>query len=442
MITQKDMKPQFMIAAPMSGAGKTTICRGLMELFTQEGYKVQPFKCGPDYIDTKYHEQACGRPSINLDSFMAEEPHLQELYQRYSAQADVCIVEGMMGLYDGYDRLKGSSADIARILHLPVVLVVDAQSSAYSMAALIYGFQQFNKDIQIKGVIFNKVGSEHHAQLLMEVCQELDLCYLGSLHRHNELRIEDRYLGLDFASSSPEELETFATVIRKEIDWRQLLTLTSLPAPLLEEEQKEVQLPEQRLHIAVARNQESFSFIYAEHLVGLERLGKVSFFDPEREAHLPDDIDLLYLPGGYPEKQARVIAENDTLKKEIYAYIEQGGRTLAECGGMIYLSKALLKEEGAFPMVGIFPFAIDATSSGRRLSLGYRKLNYKGLCLRGHEFHYTQVAMDDAGEGAKTITQVYNAKGIAVKTPIYRYKNTIASYTHLYWGEINPFDLF
>ncbi len=437
------MKPQFMIAAPMSGAGKTTICRGLMELFTQEGYKVQPFKCGPDYIDTKYHEQACGRPSINLDSFMTEEPHLLELYQHYSAQADVCIVEGMMGLYDGYDRLKGSSADIARILHLPVILVVDAQSSAYSMAALIYGFQQFNKDIQIKGIIFNKVGSERHAQLLMEVCQDLNLCYLGSLHRHNELKIEDRYLGLDFATSAPDELEASATVIRKEIDWQQLLTLTALPDPLLnKEEQKGTQVTEQKLHIAVARNQESFSFIYAEHLVSLERLGKVSFFDPEREAHLPEDIDLLYLPGGYPEKHAQVIAENNTLKKEIYAYITQGGRTLAECGGMIYLSKALLKEEGTFPMVGVFPFAIDATSAARKLSLGYRRLSYNGLLLRGHEFHYTQVAMDDAKESAKTITQVYNAKGIAVKTPIYRYKNTIASYTHLYWGEINPFNLF
>ena len=144
-----------MIAAPTSGSGKTTIARGLMALLTEKGYRVQPFKCGPDYIDTKFHEAVCHRPSINLDTFMASKEHVRELFTGYGADADVCIVEGMMGLFDGYDRDKGSSAEIASILGIPVVLVVNARSAAYSMAPLLQGFINFSQDVHISGVIFN-----------------------------------------------------------------------------------------------------------------------------------------------------------------------------------------------------------------------------------------------------------------------------------------------
>ncbi|MBQ2179913.1 MAG: cobyrinate a,c-diamide synthase, partial [Prevotella sp.] len=147
------MKAKFMIAAPMSGSGKTTIARGLMALLTEEGYRVQPFKCGPDYIDTKFHEKVCGRPSINLDTFMATPEHVRQLFERYGADADVCIVEAMMGLFDGYDKERGSSYEIARILDLPIVLVVDAKSAAYSMAALLQGFVHFRRDVHFAGVI-------------------------------------------------------------------------------------------------------------------------------------------------------------------------------------------------------------------------------------------------------------------------------------------------
>ena len=159
------MKQAFLIAAPTSGSGKTTIARGLMALLTKKGYRVQPFKCGPDYIDTKFHEAVCGRPSINLDTFMATPEHVRELFDHYGQDADVCVVEGMMGLFDGYDRERGSSAEIARVLDIPVMLVVDAKSAAYSMAPLLYGFTHFTTQgtkVNIAGVIFNKVGSERH----------------------------------------------------------------------------------------------------------------------------------------------------------------------------------------------------------------------------------------------------------------------------------------
>ena len=182
--------PQFLIAAPTSGSGKTTVSRGLMALFVKKGLKVQPFKCGPDYIDTKYHEVVCGRPSINLDTFMASQEHVSSLYARYSADADVAVVEGMMGMYDGYDRDRGSSAEVARLLGIPVVLVVDAKSAAYSMAPLLSGFINFRPDIRIAGVIFNRVGSLRHYRMLQEVCEDLNVTCLGYLPKQKELEQE------------------------------------------------------------------------------------------------------------------------------------------------------------------------------------------------------------------------------------------------------------
>ena len=213
----------FLIAAPNSGSGKTTVARGLMALFARKGYKVQPFKCGPDYIDTKFHAAVCGRPSINLDTFMATPEHVRELFGHYGDSADVCVVEGMMGLFDGYDRDKGSSAEIARVLDLPVVLVVDAKSAAYSMAALISGFINFRKDVRIRGVIFNRVGSARHFAMLQQVCDDLGVECYGYLPKKTELEQGSRYLGLDF-SEKPES-RLLVELLEKNVEWQRLLEL-------------------------------------------------------------------------------------------------------------------------------------------------------------------------------------------------------------------------
>lgn len=215
--------PAFLLAAPTSGSGKTTLARGLMALLTRKGYRVQPFKCGPDYIDTKFHEQVCGRPSINLDSFMATPQHVRELFSLYGNDADICIVEGMMGLFDGYDRDKGSSAEIAQILDIPVILTVDAKSAAYSMAPLIYGFLHFRQDVRIRGVIFNKVGSERHFDSLRQVCDDLHVACLGYLPKSTSLQQDSRYLGLDF-SELPENQELM-NLIETHVRWEELLKL-------------------------------------------------------------------------------------------------------------------------------------------------------------------------------------------------------------------------
>lgn len=212
-----------MIAAPTSGSGKTTIARGLMALLSQKGMFVQPFKCGPDYIDTKFHEAVCGRPSINLDTFMATPEHVRELFARYGDDADVCVVEGMMGLFDGYDRDKGSSAEIAQVLDIPVVLVVDAKSAAYSMAPLLSGFINFKKEVRIAGVIYNKVGSEKHFNMLQQVCDDLGLACYGYLPKSAALEQGSRYLGLDF--SQQVETRQLLELLEHNVKWEKLLEL-------------------------------------------------------------------------------------------------------------------------------------------------------------------------------------------------------------------------
>jgi len=217
------MKTSFMIAAPTSGSGKTTIARGLMALFRQQGYTVQPFKCGPDYIDTKFHELVCGRPSINLDTFMSSPEHVCQLFRHYASDADICIVEGMMGLFDGYDRDRGSSAEIARLLDIPVVLVVDARSAAYSMAPLLSGFLHFSADIRFAGVLFNKVGSQRHQHMLQQVCDDLQVTCLGFLPKDAALEQHSRYLGLDF-SQQPEH-KALVQHLQQHVKWNKLLSL-------------------------------------------------------------------------------------------------------------------------------------------------------------------------------------------------------------------------
>ncbi len=416
------MAKGLVIAAPNSGSGKTTIARGLMALFTRKGYRVQPFKCGPDYIDTKFHAAVCGRPSINLDTFMATPEHVRELFDSYGKDADVCVVEGMMGLFDGYDRDKGSSGEVSRVLDLPVVLVVDAKSAAYSMAALISGFVNFRKDVHIGGVIFNRVGSARHFAMLQQVCDDLGVECYGYLPKKAELEQGSRYLGLDF--SEKPECNLLVELLEEHVQWQRLLEMASISTKSAHA--CSVLCQNGNLgKTLIARNDESFSFIYQENS---DRLGNVSFFDPETDVPCLDDVALLYLPGGYPEKHLNALVTAEATRHAIKQYAERGGRIVAECGGMMYLCETIVTDDGEFPMCGVLPYSVTARKQDRKLSLGYRHFMLDGKEYRGHEFHYTQFL----GETPPSITQVYNAKGEPVPTPVIRYKNVLASYTHLY----------
>lgn len=519
---------RFLLAAPTSGTGKTTVSCLLMALLTLRGYKVQPYKCGPDYIDTKFHRRACGRDSYNLDLFMASAAHVLDVYSRAAVEADVCIVEGMMGLFDGYDRARGSSAEVAKTLDLPVVLAVNAKSAAYSLAALIKGYIEFDPEVKVTGVIFNKVGSDKHEMMLREVCADLNIDCYGCLRMTRELDCGSRYLGLDFNAgtmNAPGLLDKLAA----QLDCDLLLQRTSCKIaacaygddkrasntsvtsdsevigqmsegkshhaekesntkedalPNAEEklesefthlytekksftreckhlhaEKKELRVSVSELYhtdknsslenggmnIWVARNEESFSFLYAEHIDYLQRLGEVTFFDPEQDGMLPDDVDLLYLPGGYPENRTKELNRAKRMRQSIGRHINKGGCALAECGGMMYLSEHILTDDRKRPyrMVGVLSFDVSARKVDRRLSLGYRQFQLSGLSLRGHEFHYSRILDNQTKEAMPpSSVQVYDAKGNPVDTAVFRYKNLIASYTHLYWGEIDLLALF
>ena len=350
---------------------------------------------------------------------MATHEHVRELFDHYGKDADVCVVEGMMGLFDGYDRDNGSSAEIARVLDLPVVLVVDAKSAAYSMAALIQGFINFSKDVHISGVIFNRVGSARHFAMLQQVCDDLGVVCYGYLPKKAELEQGSRYLGLDFSEKTESKL--LVELLEEHVEWEKLLKLTD-----------EVSVTgtvcmamKGKQQTLIARNEESFSFIYQENI---DRLGNVSFFDPEHDVPCLDGVELLYLPGGYPEKHLDALVKAEATRRAIKEYAERGGRIIAECGGMMYLCEKIVTDEGEYPMCGVLPYSITARKQDRKLSLGYRRFILDGNEYRGHEFHYTQFL----GEPPESATRVFNAKGEPVPTPIIRYKNVLASYTHLY----------
>ena len=420
----------FLISAPTSASGKTTISRSLMAALTRRGKVVQPFKCGPDFIDTKFHEAVCHRPSINLDPFMATPEHLCQLFSHYSSGADISIVEGMMGLFDGYSRDKGSTADIAAILNLPVILVVNAQSAAYSLAALLSGFVNFRSDITIAGVIFNKVGSPRHFSMLQEICQDLSLTCFGYLPKDTSVEQASRYLGLDFSQTvSDEALSHLIELAERYIDIPKLSTLNSSPITL----HSSLFTLHSSLHSVVLQNDESFSFIYAEHLDILRCAGTITFIDPEFDQPIPADTDFLYLPGGYPEKHAKQLSQASRTINSVRDYINRGGKALAECGGMIYLSQGINFDDEFIPMAGVLPFSISFRKQDRKLSLGYRQFTLDGKTIRGHEFHYSQIdsSLSTAHSSLSTLP-VVNAKGEPVQTKVFRYKNLLASYIHLF----------
>lgn len=428
----------FLIGAANSGSGKTTLTIGLLKALVNRGLNVQPFKCGPDYIDTKFHEASACNPSVNLDLFLSSTKHVRYLYDKYSAGKDVCITEGVMGLYDGYDKMKGSSAEVAGILDIPVILVINAKSMAYSAAALIYGFKNFNPNTNVAGVIFNFVGSESHYSFLKDACKDAGVKALGYLLKDSEIETPSRHLGLslDEQSNFNNLANKIAGLVEKTVDIDELLKITS----------REVTIPHHvervsnshKLNITVAQDA-AFNFVYHENIEYLKQLGKINFFSPLKDKMLPD-TNLLYLPGGYPELYLDELSSNKTMLESIRTYIENGGKVLAECGGMMYLSNSISDaNDKIYPMSGIL--RQKATMQNMKLKLGYRQLSYNGMDIKGHEFHYSSI--NDPDKDLMADVKILNAKGQATDTKLFRYKNLIAGYTHIYWAEMdNLLNLF
>lgn len=422
----------FLISAPSSNSGKTSITLGLLRALKVRGLRVQPYKCGPDYIDTIHHTTAAGTQSINLDTFMASGEHVKDLYRQYSAETQVSVAEGVMGLFDGADKMKGSSAEIAELLDIPVILVINARSMAYSAAPLIYGFKNFNKNVRVVGVIFNFVNTVSHYRFLQDACEDAGVEALGYLPENRSLSIPSRHLGLHISAETDYEaiIQKLAEQIPLTVNLDRLLEITS--HPVVQTENKKEAIPGQtarKLRITIARD-EAFSFTYHQNIEVLSQFGKITWFSPMHDGHLPE-TELLYLPGGYPELFAQTLADNESMRESIYQYCSNGGLTYAECGGLMYLGKILISNKGeVFPMAGVLD--CETSMENAKMTLGYRIMHWNDQEIRGHEFHYSKISDEKLQPERATLT---NAKGVAVDSKLYRYKNTFASYTHLYWGD-------
>ena len=382
-----------------------------------------------------YHAVAAGAESVNLDPFMASADHLRHIYDLYSASADVAPVEGVMGLLDGYDRDRGSTAELARILRIPIIMVVDARSAAYSVAAQLYGFRNFGAGAEIVGVVFNRVSSPSHYSFLECAARDAGVEPLGYMPRNEAFAAPSRHLGLstEAVAGFDPVVEQLADAVERFVDLDRLAELTQRPDCGAADS---VRKPEQKdLRIAVAHD-EAFNFIYRVNIDRLGESGRVEYFSPLRDESLPE-ADMIYLPGGYPEFFLAELERNAAMRRAIRERAESGVRILAECGGMMYLCRAIRSAEGRpFEMCGVLP--TEATMENMRLRLGYRKVvTNGGFTIRGHEFHYSRLTED-----LPSAARQFSARGDEVSTSLYRYKNVIAGYTHLYWGECDPMTLF
>jgi len=426
------MKPQFLIAAPASDSGKTTLTLGLLRLLADQGRRPQPFKCGPDYLDPVHHSLAARRPSVNLDTFMMSEAHVREVYARHMAGADIGVVEGMMGLFDGADRMEGSSASIAALLGLPVILIVNAQAMAYSAAPLLQGFSQFHRGVRVAGAIFNFVNSPGHFRYLSQACADVGVEALGYVPENDGLRLPSRHLGLAISPENDYEavIRRISAHIGQTVDIRRLLEITSVQ-PVAEPPPARPASTPGHLRIAIARD-EAFNFFYHENLQAFSRWGDVTAFSPLRDASVPE-ADLVYLAGGYPELHLDQLSANAPMRDSIRAYCERGGRVLAECGGLMYLGRQIVDAQGrGHPMAGFL--GIETSMREARLSLGYREVADGARMYRGHEFHHSVLREIQPLASASRVT---DARGREVGTKIYHKLNVWASYVHFYWGELD-----
>ena len=437
------MASTIVVAGVRSGVGKTTIATGIMGAFARRGYAVQPFKAGPDYIDPSYHELACGVPSRNLDTWLLPHQTVRELFQRASSHRQISVVEGVMGVFDGHSSLgeEGSTAELAKLVGAPVILVADASKVARSVAAEVLGYQRFDPNLRIAGVILNGVGGPRH----LEFCQPqieatTELPVLGYLPRREELVQPERHLGLIPTVEGTVARQWYDTLINQvedTVDLDRILRLAGesttasvTPAIFPPEPQPK------RAVIAVARDK-AFSFYYQDSLDLLEAWGaELAPFSPLEDCGLPEGAGGLYLGGGFPELFAEQLADNSPMHAAIRDAVARGVPVYAECGGLMYLGQSLSDLEGVqYPMVGLIP-AVSAMSD-RRLTLGYREVESRtdnpllgrGHRVRGHEFHWSTLEQPPDPEQSvyRVVDQENRADGFQVGS-------VWATYVHIHLG--------
>lgn len=436
---------RLVIAGTGSGVGKTTVTIGIMAALQQKGYTVQGFKCGPDYIDPTYHTAVTERVSRNLDSWMFPHQTVRDITARASKGADISIIEGVMGFFDGKNPLEntGSTAEISMITESPVLLIVNCASMARSAAAIVKGFQTLASGPNIVGVIANKVGSEGHFEIVKAAIeQECHVPVIGFLKAEQDIDIPSRHLGL-IPAIERGELNPFfmklGTLISGTVDIDRLYELAA--APEIDAADLSIFTPQKKksVVIAIARDA-AFNFYYQENLELLESLGaELKYFSPLHNEEIPAGIHGLYIGGGFPEEYARELTRNERAKKSIRSSLANGVPTLAECGGFMYLTEAIITTNGEeFPMIGLIPGKVKMQK--KLAALGYREIfgredNFligEGMQAKGHEFHYSVF------ESPEVLPYAYQTKGrIGLKKEGYLTGNLIAGYTHFHFAS-NP----
>ena len=398
--------PAVMVAAPASGSGKTTVATGLIGALRQAGHVVAPFKVGPDFIDPGYHTLAAGRVGRNLDPVLVGEQLIGPLYAHGAAGADIGVIEGVMGLFDGRIEsdarmpASGSSAHVADLLGVPVLLVVDARGQSHSIAALLHGFSTFDTETTIAGVVLNRVGSARHEQVLRQACEQVGVPVLGAIPRRNELEVPSRYLGLvtavEYDRRARQAVEAMTTLIARHVDLGAVRGLARSrvsdsawdPSAATGEPAEPFAAP---VTVALASGK-AFSFGYPEHAELVAACGaEVREFDPLVDT-LPEGTDAVLLPGGFPEQFAAELSGNHLARRQVNALAAAGGPIHAECAGLLYL----VSELDGHPMCGVLA---GSARFSERLTLGYRDavavtdspLYRAGQRVVGHEFHRTVV---------------------------------------------------
>lgn len=401
----------IIIAGERSGVGKTTVTLALLAALRQRCQTVQSFKVGPDYIDPMFHRYVTGRDCRNLDPILTSEAYVQECFARHSQGVEYALIEGAMGLFDGASGNDdvASTAHVARLLRVPVVLILNCSSLSRSVAAIAHGYRSFDTRIQIAGVVLNQVGSDRHLELLTQALEPLNLPILGVLRRQDDITMPARHLGL----VPTAELDNLNVVMERLahlgehcFDWAKLLPLLESKQHRSEDrqqqEQSKIQCLKSKIRLAIAQD-EAFSFYYADNLDLLQHLGaELVSWSPMRDRTLPEKVQGLYFGGGFPEVFALALTENLPARQSVQGAIQAGMPTYAECGGLMYLCEQIINfAEHSYPMVGIFP---TTAVMGKRLTLGYRQATALqnspvvtvGDRLWGHEFHRSSLTHSPA----------------------------------------------
>lgn len=435
---------RFVLAGTGSGVGKTTFTIGIMRALMKRGLSVQGFKCGPDYIDPTYHTAVTKRPSRNIDSFMMEYDVVRDIVARASKDADVSIIEGVMGFYDGKSPLsnEGSAAQISELTNSPVILIVNGASMARSVAAIVKGFQMLDENANIVGVIANQLGSKSHFEIVKTAIEaECGVPVIGYLPKGAVPTLPSRHLGLVPAierGDLDDYFDELANAIEETVDLDQLLEITEAPEIKVDFSIFEKKPDRKSVHIAVAKDA-AFNFYYEENLELLRGYGaEIHFFSPLYNEKVPPQAQGLYIGGGFPEEFAEQLSENTVSKNSIRSAIEKGLPTLAECGGFMYLTQSITNRAGeTYEMLGVIEGHIKMQE--KLAALGYREITgVTGNFLinenehaKGHEFHYSTY------EGNHQ-TPAYFSKGrFRAQHEGYLRNNLVAGYTHFHFAS-NP----